>query len=193
MFERFTRQARDVVVRARQEASQLGHPQVGTEHLLLALLSPDAGVPHAVLRRAGVEPARVRADVERLVGAPRRILSAEDAAALSTVGIDLDAVLARLEESFGPEALHRACPPPRRRLPWRRRPSRERFAPRAKKVLELSLREALRLGHDHLGSEHILLGLLREGSGLAAQILTKAGIDLDDLRRETLLALDRAA
>jgi ATP-dependent Clp protease ATP-binding subunit ClpA len=60
-------------------------------------------------------------------------------------------------------------------------------------VLELSLREALHLKHSHIGTEHILLGLIREGNGLAAKVLTDAGLNLDDLRTHVLDALDRAA
>jgi ATP-dependent Clp protease ATP-binding subunit ClpA len=60
-------------------------------------------------------------------------------------------------------------------------------------VLELSLREALRLGHNSIGSEHILLGLMREGEGLAAKIMAEAGINVDDLRHRTETALRSAA
>ena len=60
-------------------------------------------------------------------------------------------------------------------------------------MLELSLREALRLRHRHIGTEHILLGLLREGDGLAAAVLTEAGVDIDDLRRRIDTALREAA
>jgi ATP-dependent Clp protease ATP-binding subunit ClpA len=60
-------------------------------------------------------------------------------------------------------------------------------------VLELSLREALHLKHSYIGTEHILLGLIREGNGLAAKVLTDAGLNLDDLRTHVLDALDRAA
>jgi ATP-dependent Clp protease ATP-binding subunit ClpA len=193
MFERFTAQARGVVMRARDEARYLHHPYIGTEHLLLALLVEEAGIAYTVLHEAGMDHARVRADVERLVGAPAKILSDEDAEALQTIGIDLDAVLARIEETFGPDALAPLAPTPRRGL-LRRRPSEgSRFTNRSKKVVELSLREAIRLGHDHIGAEHILLGLLREGNGLAAKILTDAGLALDDLRRATLTALGKAA
>ncbi|MFD0591169.1 Clp protease N-terminal domain-containing protein [Catellatospora coxensis] len=59
-------------------------------------------------------------------------------------------------------------------------------------MLELSLREALRLKHRHIGTEHILLGLIREGKGLAALIITEAGVDLDDLRRRTESAIAAA-
>jgi ATP-dependent Clp protease ATP-binding subunit ClpC len=63
------------------------------------------------------------------------------------------------------------------------------FTPRAKKVLELSLREALRLGHGYIGTEHILLGLIREGQGLGAMILVRRGGDLDRVRRMVVDAL----
>jgi ATP-dependent Clp protease ATP-binding subunit ClpA len=67
------------------------------------------------------------------------------------------------------------------------------FTPKSKKVLELSLREALRLKHNHIGTEHILLGLLRQGDGLAAQVLAQSGLTLKDLRQRTLRAIDEAA
>ncbi len=67
------------------------------------------------------------------------------------------------------------------------------FTPRSKKVLELSLREALALRHGHIGTEHVLLGIIREGEGLAAEILVLHGVGLDDLRRRVLSALDDAA
>ncbi len=60
------------------------------------------------------------------------------------------------------------------------------FTPRAKKVLELSLREALQLGHNYIGTEHLLLGLIREGDGVAAQVLAKHGVDLERTRQEIL-------
>ena len=63
------------------------------------------------------------------------------------------------------------------------------FTPRAKKVLELSLREALQLGHNYIGTEHILLGLIREGEGVAAQVLQKLGADLDRVRQTVIQLL----
>jgi ATP-dependent Clp protease ATP-binding subunit ClpC len=63
------------------------------------------------------------------------------------------------------------------------------FTPRAKKVLELSLREALQLGHDYIGTEHILLGLIREGDGVAAQVLVKLGADLNRVRQQVIQLL----
>jgi ATP-dependent Clp protease ATP-binding subunit ClpA len=196
MFERFTAQARHVVVTAQEEAAGFRHGYIGTEHILLALLDEGSGIASTVLRDAGVDRERVRADVERIVGRGRGSLGADDAAALREIGIDLDAVLSKIEERFGPQALRSPCPPPRRGLLRRRRRGyggARPFTPRAKKVLELSMREALRMRCDHVGPEHILLGLLREGKGLAAQVLTAAGPTIDDLRRRTLAALDRAA
>jgi len=197
MFERFTTEARDVVVAAQGQARQLGHPYIGTEHLLLALLAPEAGITQTVLGEAGVDPARVRADIDRLLGPPGRVLTDQDAVALQAIGIDVDAVLARIEQALGPDALASPrCSTPRRGLLRRRErgtPTTLRFSRRAKKVLELSLREALALHHNYIGAEHILLAVLREGSGLAAKILTGAGLNLDELRQATLNAMSRAA
>ncbi len=191
MFERFTEASRGVVVRAHDEAERLRHPYIGTEHLLLGMLSPEAGIAYTVLHDAGLDAPRVRADIERLTGFRAKILSDDDAEALRTVGIDLDAVLARIEESFGPGALDPE-PPTRRRGPLRRRQGgRTPFTQRAKKVLGLALREAVRLGHHYIGTEHILLGLLRDGT--AARILTNAGLRLDDLRAAVVAAIGKAA
>ena len=197
MFQRFTHPARQVATGAQEHARQLRHPHVGTEHLLLALLDPRAGLASAVLRDAGVDAAQVRRDIERLIGPEPRALTAEDATALRAIGIDLAGVLAGIEQALGPDALTPPrCLPPRRGWLRRRQPAQARslrFAPRAKKALELSLREALALRHNYIGAEHILLGLLHDGDGLAAQILTAAGVDLHQLRRAALSALSTAA
>ncbi|MEP7054291.1 MAG: Clp protease N-terminal domain-containing protein [Actinomycetota bacterium] len=199
MFERFTDEARGVVQRAFAEASALRTGSVGTEHVLLALLDPAAGSAASLLSEMGVEKLEVYADIAQLEGPLPGLLDKADAAALESIGIDLDAVLGRIEATFGPLA-----PPVRRRSGWfgRRRQERRgadclegrpRFSARSKKVLELSLREALRLKHNAIGAEHILLGLIREGEGLAAKILVNAGVDLAELRRRTESALARAA
>jgi len=77
--------------------------------------------------------------------------------------------------------------------PQRRLSGHVPFSRRAKKVLELSLREAMRLHHDYIGTEHILLGLLREGEGLAARILADSGVRAGDLRHSVLAALGKVA
>jgi hypothetical protein len=92
------------------------------------------------------------------------------AEALERMGVSLEAVRAEVERIIG-----RGIEIPSGHIP---------FTPRAKKVLELSLREALQLGHDYIGSEHILLGLLREGDGVAAEVLTGLGADLGRVRQQ---------
>jgi ATP-dependent Clp protease ATP-binding subunit ClpA len=209
MFERFTKAAREVVISAKHQAGDLRHSRVGTEHILLALLEVDVdGAAGRALHGAGVEPAAVREEIVRRVGAGPEPLGEADAEALRAIGIDLEAVRDKVEESFGPGALDEptddlpaADDIEERgglvdRLRGRRRrslPGHIPFAPRCKKVLELSLREAIHLGHRYIGTEHILLGLLREGEGLGVRILVDAGVDLDDLRRRTLAGLGRAA
>jgi ATP-dependent Clp protease ATP-binding subunit ClpA len=188
MFERFTDRARHVVVVAETEARALGHNFIGTEHLLLGLLEGQ-GVAAKVLRAEGVDAEAVRAAVEAIVGrAPAaRASSIEDAEALASIGIDLDEVRAAVEETFGAGALDRSV---------RRRARRIRglgglpFVPRAKKVLELSLREALTLKHNYIGTEHLLLAILREGEGVAAKILAER-TDLAGLRAKVIDELSR--
>jgi ATP-dependent Clp protease ATP-binding subunit ClpA len=193
MFERFTEAARTAVLAARSEAVAADAPMLGTEHLLIAL-AQDTGVAGDVLRGAGVRAQEVRDAARRAVGAPTPLLDEQDAAALRSVGIDLDAVLGRIEQTFGKEALVRPAGGRGRRLGRRGRRSRpDRFGPRSKKVLELALREALRLHHREIGSAHLLLGLLREGEGLGARLLVQVGVDLDDLRVRTETALRPAA
>jgi ATP-dependent Clp protease ATP-binding subunit ClpA len=197
MFERFTAAARSVVVTAKEEARQLDHVYVGTEHLLLAMLDESSGGTAVLLRDAGVTRERVLADINRLVRPAPQVLDDGDAEALQAIGIDLDAVRAKVEELFGPGALRppgAARPAPRRGFLRRKEVSRGGpFAVRTKKVIELSLREAIALHHNFIGSEHILLGLLRENGGLAAKILADAGVDFALLRAQTVAALKRAA
>ena len=97
------------------------------------------------------------------------------ARALESLGISLDAVRQQVEEIIGQG----------RRTPPRDIP----YTPRAKKVLELSLREALQLGHNYIGTEHILLGLIREGDGVAAHVLVELGGDLNRVRQQVILLL----
>jgi len=174
MFERFTDEARNAVVAAQREASALDHGWIGTEHLLLALLADADGRAARVLRGFAVDAAWARGEVERIVGRGEPEL---DADALATLGIDLDAVRERVERTFGAGALsRRRC---RRGLMTG---GALPFTARAKKALELSLREAIAMGDDHIGSEHVLLGLAREGDGVAGGILRSRGIDRDAVR-----------
>jgi ATP-dependent Clp protease ATP-binding subunit ClpA len=97
------------------------------------------------------------------------------AKALESLGISLEAVRAQVEEIIGQG----------QQIPSGHIP----FTPRAKKVMELSLREALQLGHDYIGTEHILLGLIREGDGVAAQVLIRLGADLNRVRQQVIAVL----
>lgn len=171
MFERFTSAARKAVVQAQVEARQLSHPVIGSEHLLLGVLDEPDGLGGRALRRLGVNPAGVRASIVEIVG--RGCGHDLDADALRSIGIDLDAVRKQVEGAFGPGALDR----PRGRCRRGRRRGYPPFTPRAKKVLELALREAIYRKDGYVGTEHVLLGTLREGRGLAALILARAGID----------------
>ncbi|MFE5003049.1 Clp protease N-terminal domain-containing protein [Streptomyces sp. NPDC056696] len=104
MFERFSPDARTVVVHTQEHARRLGHNHVGPEHLLLALVSLDQPAS-AALREHGVTPEGVEEQIVRLVGlgAGSHLFGTLDRDALASVGIDIDAVRARIEESFGPE------------------------------------------------------------------------------------------
>ncbi|WBB81700.1 Clp protease [Micromonospora sp. WMMD882] len=187
MFERFTDRAREVVRQARREADR---EPVGTHHLLLALLADRDALATRLLADAGVTGDDLRIRISRRLD-QGAVPGEDDADALRQIGIDLAAIEARIEESFGPGALRR--PPPPRRDGWWRRSGRGPFAPGSRKALELALREALRLRHRHIGTEHVLLGLLHEGDGLAARALHDAGVDLTDLRRRVETALRAAA
>jgi ATP-dependent Clp protease ATP-binding subunit ClpA len=144
MFERFTNRARHVVVLAQEEARQLSHNYIGTEHVLLGLLGEPESIGGQVLASFGFTHDGVR-----------------------------DAVVAKIG---------RGKSEPKGHIP---------FTPRAKKTLELSLREALAIKHNYIGTEHILLGLIREGEGVAAQIM-RDHVDLAEIRAAVLTAVSAA-
>lgn len=219
MFERFTPEARTTVVHAQEHARRLGHTYVGCEHLLLAVVSQDRPAS-AVLREHGVTPERVEEEIVRQVGlgVGSRLFGTLNRDALASVGIDLDAVRARVEESFGPEALtradravHRESRPsvlkPARH--WRRRRRARalltapattpaatglhhatgprptghiRFSPRAKEGLANTLREAQALHDDHIGVEHLALGLIAMNSEVVHSVLSSLGASSQALR-----------
>jgi hypothetical protein len=226
MFERFTADARTVVVHAQEHARRLGHRHIGCEHLLLALVATDQPAG-AVLREYGLTPERVEEEIVRRVGlgAGASLFGGLDRDALASIGIDLDAVRARIEASFGPEdliqasqAVHRRPRPsrlnPRRVVPpglvrhWRRRRRARRaiataptpapaglyqatgarptghipFTPRAKKSLENTLREAQARHDNHIGVEHVALGLIAMNSGLVPPVLSALGASAATLR-----------
>lgn len=135
MFERFTDEARRVVVIAQEEARGLDHTQIGTEHLLLGLVHEERSEVTGVLVELGVDVQALEHAVHAVVGR----------------GVDAS-------------------------------PSHLPFTRQAKESLELALRESLQLGHREIRPTHILLGLLREGDGVAVTVLTRQGVDLDEVR-----------
>ncbi|WP_042507986.1 ATP-dependent Clp protease ATP-binding subunit [Tropheryma whipplei] len=143
MFERFTDKARRVIVLAQEEARTLSHNYIGTEHVLLGLISEGDGIAAQALESLDITLERAREGVAELIGRGQNATSGH--------------------------------------IP---------FTPRAKKVLELSLREALQLGHNYIGTEHILLGILHEGEGIAAQVLVNMGAELPAIQQRVMHLLE---
>lgn len=141
MFGRFTERAQKVLALAQEEAVRLGHNNIGTEHILLGLVSEGEGIAAKALSTLGLETERIQEEVEQLIGRGQKITG----------------------------------------TPY--------YTPRAKKVIELSLDEARKLGHSYVGTEHILLGLIREGEGVAARVLNNLGVSLNKARQQVLQLL----
>ena len=142
MFKRYTEKAKKAIMIAQEEAVNLNHDYIGTEHILIGLLKEEEGVASQVLKQLGVHVDKVEEEVERLVGKGE----------YQQVG-------------------------------------EVTFTPRAKKVLELASQEASQLKNSYIGTEHILLGLIKEGSGVAVRILTDLGINLDNVYSEIMKVL----
>ncbi len=142
MLGRFTEKAQKVLMLAKEEAKNLRHPAVGTEHLLLGLIREGEGIAAKALQGLGVDLNSVRTQVEGIVGKGAGAQAGE-------VG----------------------------------------FTPRAKKVLELANDEGRRQGVNYVGTEHILLGLIREGEGVAARVLANMNISADKVLRQVMFLL----
>jgi ribosomal protein S18 acetylase RimI-like enzyme len=147
MFERFDDDARRVIVLAQEEGRLLNHNYVGTEHILLGLLSERAAIPSTKGTPAG--------------------------RALASLHISFEDAHTKVREIIGEGETT-----PQSHIP---------FTPRAKKVLQLSLAEADARGHGAVGTEHLLLGLIREGHGIGFQVLAELGVSADQVRQ----AVDR--
>jgi len=145
MFRRFTQRARNAVIHAQEEARQLNHPAIGTEHILLGLLREGEGVGARALLNLGLDLEKVRQEITRLIG--------QD----NTSG----------EKPAGD-------------LP---------ITPRAKKVFNLAFDEARLQGVNYVGTEHLLLALIREEEGVAGQVLMSMGVRLDLVREQVMLLL----
>lgn len=142
MFKRYTEKVRKVIMMAQEEAVNLNHNYIGTEHILVGLVKENEGIAGKVLRELGIEPEKVIEEIEKVVGK------------------------GEYQEV-----------------------SEITFTPRAKKVLELASQEASQLGQNYIGTEHLLLGLIKEGSGVATRILTDMGIDLDTIYSQVMKVL----
>ncbi len=170
MFERFTRDARAVVIGAQELAARARAVEVRPAHVLESLAARDISLPMKVLADLGASGDDVRRVVRGLTAQYADGLDADDAEALKLLGIDLDDVISRIDGDLNdPGGSVRKGHP--------------RFARDSKKVLELSLREALQLGDNFIGAEHILLGLLRQGDTVTLQTLKAFDLTVDDVRR----------
>jgi ATP-dependent Clp protease ATP-binding subunit ClpC len=138
MWEPFTERARRSIVLAQEEAQRLGNNYIGTEHILLGIISEGESLAAKVLETLGVNLAKVRQEVEAIVGRGGQTVQQEMV-----------------------------------------------FTPRAKRVIELAFEEARQLNHNYIGTEHLLLGLIREGEGVAARVLTNLGVDPAKVRVQT--------
>jgi ATP-dependent Clp protease ATP-binding subunit ClpC len=136
-FEKFSERARRVLTIAQEEARNLNHSYIGTEHILLGLVREEEGVAARVLTNLGIGLGKVRSAVEFIIGRGEKPGSGETG-----------------------------------------------LTPRAKKVIELAIDEARQMGHNYIGTEHLLLGLLREGEGVASSVLDSFGITLERARAE---------
>ncbi|WP_026425873.1 Clp protease N-terminal domain-containing protein [Actinokineospora inagensis] len=175
MFERFTKAARVVVRDGVHLAERDEAALIEPEHLLLGLLKQDGTRGTAVLARHAVTAESAKAAIE--VTRRRGGLSSAETEALGEFGIDVDAVVAAIEQNHGEGALAPAARRPRTSGPRWRVP----FSRDAKRVLELSLREALERGDKSIGDEHVLLALLRVG-GVATEALASLGVTHENVR-----------
>ncbi len=145
MFRKFTQRARNTVIHAQEEARELGHPAIGTEHILLGLLREGEGVGARALINLGIDLSNVREEVKGFIFQEKAVIE-------------------------GPAG----------DLP---------ITPRVKKVFNLAFDEARLQGVNYVGTEHLLLALLREEEGLASQVLLSMGVKLDSLREQVMLLL----
>jgi len=167
IFNRFTKETRRCVVAAVEEARMLGHDSIGDEDLLLGILRADEGVAAEALSSLGVTLEGARKESEGMLSD-----------ALSSVGISLEELRREAGDAFEMRI------PDYRKIP---------FSPKAKKVLERALREAGRLRDNHLGTEHVMLGILRDEDGKAVRMLARLGVSSEMLEDRLYELRGRAA
>ena len=142
MFSNFTEKARISINKAHDEACEMGHGYIGSEHLLLGIISEGTGVGAKILENAGVTAEAVREKVKALMG--------------ENTPINQNAELA--------------------------------LTPRSKRILEIAAMEARRMGHNYIGTEHILVGIIRDGDGVGANILAGLGVNFNNVYNEIVSA-----
>jgi ATP-dependent Clp protease ATP-binding subunit ClpC len=142
MYERFTDRSRTVMKLAESEAERFSHESVGTEHVLLGMVSEGKGVAAHVLKKLGISLKKARSELKRIVAPGAQVVT-----------------------------------------------GKPRHTPRANKVIEYSYEEARNLGHQYVGTEHLLLALLRVTDGVAAQLIKSLGVRLETVRAEILMIL----
>jgi ATP-dependent Clp protease ATP-binding subunit ClpC len=157
LFKHFTPRALKVMELAGNEAKRLEHNYIGTEHMLLGLISEHEGVAARVLSSFGIELEGVRNEIVSILKTGQRS---------SPVLSKIKAVM------FQSEILLQG--------------RQAALTGRAKRVIELAINEAKQMGHDSIGPEHLLLGIIREGDGLAIGVLEHLGVDPQQLRAKTL-------
>ncbi len=201
MFERFTDKARSAMVTAKTAAREHGDDQIRLVHMLYGLVTSD-GVATRALTALGVDAAAVQRELGRTAtgagapggGEPSGGADGGDAEALAAIGIDLDQIKRKIEQSFGPGALKRVPLTPKGPLNW--------FAVRfpideqAKLSLALAVREARALHHNYVGTEHMLLGVLQAAGHnphgeFAAVTLPDLGLDLTTAHGRALAEVRR--
>jgi len=185
MWQRFTERARRVILLGQEEATQMDSGHVGSEHLLLGLVRASEGAGAAVLQKLGVSAEQVRAAVEAELPPSTASQSKDPSAAL----FNLSAALEVLGKHFqlSPEQIGQIEEQALRQLRKSSARSTEpKLTSKAKRVLELAAEEARRMHHNYIGTEHLLLALLREQNEPAAAVLHKLGLSLEDTRRRVV-------
>lgn len=167
MLERFTRDARRVVEEAVEVARREGAAEIRPEHVFAGLLADDDALAVQVLAGLGAAAEELRQVARGLRRTYVAGLDAEDAEALKVLGIDLDEVVRRIDTELGGDPARRG---------------HIRFAKASKRCLALALREAVRLGDGFIGTEHLLLGMVRSGDRVVLGTLAAFDIGAADLR-----------
>jgi ATP-dependent Clp protease ATP-binding subunit ClpA len=174
MFGRFTSSALTAIENAQIEARSLGHNYVGTEHVLIALSARSDTTAGAALEDFGIEPTRLRDALSRLLGSP----PPDEATLLRSLGIDLHAVRQTVERTLGPDALQKARQKPRPRWFRGRHGNCHSIllgeigvTPRLKRSFELAVQQAGTAGDAQANDGYLLLALLEDRRGMAAELV----------------------